>query len=275
MSGRSTPLVIGEYHGPRGRRLAASRRPRRGLRMMFLRSVIALGLGAMLVWTGHWLLNAPVFAVSRVESGPYRFSERQQVERVLANSLGRNIWTLSRTQMAAACSTLPWVRDVRLQRRIPDIAVVTLLEWRPLLAVGDPADPGRDLFLVGDGRVLALPDGQTAPVLPLLVGTELEPEGPDRWRLAGSRPELVLELVAAMAASGLESAVPVDFVRATGDGFVVVLAGGRGSLLVGHDDFLGRLARFLLARPRIPEGAAVDLRFEDRITFVPPGPDQT
>jgi cell division septal protein FtsQ len=275
MSGRGAPLVIGEYHGPRGRRLAAPRRRRRALRLLLVRTFAVLGLGALLVWTGHWLLTAPVFAVVRVESGPYRFSDRHDVEEALGVCLGRNIWTLSRAQVAAACSTLPWVRDVRLERRIPDTAQVTLLEWRPLLAVADPVDPGRELLLVGDGRLLALPDHHPSPVLPLLIGAEVAADGAGRWRLAGRRPAAVLELVAAMAASGLESADPVDFVRATAEGFVLVLAGGRGSLLLGHEDFQGRLARFLLARPRIPEGAAVDLRFEDRITFVPPGSDRT
>jgi cell division septal protein FtsQ len=275
MSTRLPPLVIGEHHGPRGRQLAAFRRSRRPRRRLWLGLGAGLVLVGLLAYGGYWLLTSPLFAVKRIESGPYRFSSRDEVEAALGGCLGRNIWTLSRRHVAAACSTLPWVRDVRLERRIPDTLLVALGEWSPLLAVGDPSLSAGATMLVGDGSVLALPERLDAPILPLLVGGRLEEDGPGRWRLVAPDPHALLELVAAIAATGLESTHAVDFVRATRDGFVLDLQGRTGSLLLGNEDFQARLARYLMARPQIPVGAVVDLRFADRVTIVPPPPDST
>ena len=177
--------------------------------------------------------------------------------------------------MAATFERLPWVREVRLQRRIPDTVTVELTEWRPLLAVSDPEIPGRERLLVGDGRVLDLPAHLDAPGLPLLVGGRLETAPDGAARLVQPTPDDLLTLVAALESSGLESRCPVDFVRATPEGFVLVLQGRAGTLLLGHTDFAARLGRFLIARDRLPDGAAVDLRFEDRITFEPPRSDRS
>ncbi len=268
---RDAPVVIGEYRGPRGRRLATRRRPRRRWRRLLLRLTAAVVLAGACAWGGHWLLTAPAFAVARIEVGPYRFSDRAAVEAALGVCLERNLWTLTRADVAAACAVLPWVREVRLQRRVPATAVVELIEWQPLLGVTCDGDEA-EYFLVGDGRVLGLPDHLTAPALPWLVGASVRPGDTGPRRLQEDDAESVLAVVDALAATGLESVCPVDFVRLTPDGMVLVLQGRTGSLLLGKEDFQQRLARYLLARPRIPEGSLVDLRFEDRITYVPAPP---
>lgn len=266
------PLVIGEYRGPRGRRLATPRRARRRWRRIVLRLAAGFGLVGLLVWGGSWCLTAPVFAVARIETGPYRFSDQAEVEAALGACLGRNLWTLSRRDLAAVCADLPWVREIRLQRRVPDTAIVELVEWQPLLAIACADVPRGECYVIGDGRVLTLPDHLNPPALPVLVGAELAPGAGATRRLAAADSLAALAAVAALAATGLESVCPVDFVRLTAEGLVLVLQGRSGSLLLGHEDFQIRLARYLLARPRIPEGATVDLRFEDRITFVPASP---
>jgi hypothetical protein len=272
---RNEPLVIGRYRGSRGRRLATPTRNGRCLRRAILRAVAGAVVLGLLAAGGRWFLTAPHFAVSRVESGPYRFSNRAQVEAALSVCLDRNIWTLSQKDVVAACAHLPWVRDVLMERRLPDTVVVELIEWQPLLAVAVDEEPNRNLYLIGNGRLLALPDHLHPPVLPLLVG--LRPPHPQdgETALVLDGAMHVLEVFEALAATGLESTCPVDFVRMTADGFVLVLQDPCGSLLLGHEDFQIRLARYLLARPRIPEGSFVDLRFEDRITFVPSSPART
>lgn len=266
---RDAPLIIGEYRGSRGRRLASRRRPHRSWRRRALAVAGVLAVAGALAGAGRWLLTAPVFTVARIEAGPYRFSDREAVQAALGACLQRNIWTLSQRDVAATCAPLPWVREVRLARRIPDTVVVDLIEWQPLLAVSGGATLADDRFLVGDGRVLPLPDHLPPPVLPLLVGATLLTAPDGTSRLPTDEIEPVLAVIEALAETGLESACPVDFVRLTAEGFVLILQGRAGSLLLGREDFRLRLARYLLARPRIPEGSVVDLRFEDRITFVP------
>ncbi len=276
MTQRLAPLVIGEHNGPRGRRLAVAKRAAKPRRIVVLwAAAAALGL-ALLIGAGWWALRSPVFAVARVETGPYRFSERQEVEAALRACLGQNLWRLRGGHVAAALADLPWVEAVRVSRRVPDTVLVALQEWRPLLVVGTAgAAEGHELLLVGDGSVRQLAVQPDSPVLPVLVDCGVAQVAPGRWRLEGCAGPALVELVEAMAATGLEQAAPVDFVRATAEGFVLVLRGRTGSLLVGEEGFADRLTRYLLARARIPAGALVDLRFADRITFVPPDPART
>jgi len=272
---RIPPLVIGEYRGARGRDLAAPRRERPSRRRLVLQSLVIVALAAGLGLGMYWLLTSPVFAVSRIQTGRYRYSERAAVEAALSRCLGRNIWTLSRHDVAAACRALPWVSAVYVRRRIPDTVTVELTEWRPLLGVADPLTGESDKVLAADGRILQVPPHLTVPALPLLVDCRLATYGVGRWQLADQDPGRVLALVAALETTGVESACPVDFVRWTDRGFEIILQGGAGSLVLGTEDFPARLARFLLARDRLPVGAAVDLRFADRITFEPPPPEQS
>jgi hypothetical protein len=49
------------------------------------------------------------------------------------------------------------------------------------------------------------------------------------------------------------------------DGFAIDLQGERGRLLVGAEDFRGRLGRFLLTESKVPNGSLIDLRFHNRV----------
>lgn len=268
-------MTIGAFRGARGRDLARPRRRRCSRRQVVLRVGAVVALLVMLAGGGYWLLTAPFFAVARVESGRFRYSSKQAVDAAFARHLGHNIWTLTRGDIAAACADLPWVREVRLQRRIPDTIVVELTEWRPLLVVASEAAAVGPRILVEDGRVLAAPEHLDVPGLPRLVGCGLVPDDSGYWRLTESDLGSLLALLRAVEETGLESTRPVDFVRRTDDGFVLELQGRSGSLLLGHDDFRRRLSRYLLTHEQIPLGSIVDLRFEDRITFEARRPDRT
>jgi len=267
---KASPLFIGEYRGQRGQRgrsLAATRRKRPSWRRLILRLGAAVLLVGLLGYGGFWLLTSPSFAVARVQSGRYRFSAQEEVEAALSSCLGKNIWTLTRGDVEEAVAGLAWVRSLSLSRQIPDQLTVEFVEWRPLLAVAGDDQGGPERLLVEDGRVLDLPGHLVGPGLPVLVGCRLEADGEGIWRLGETDADTVLDLLAALEASGLEGTVPVDFVSRTEQGFVLVLQDHAGSLLLGNEDFATRLGRYLLARDRIPAGSAVDLRFADRITY--------
>ena len=273
-------LAIGSYRGSRGRDLAAPRRRRRSRRQSLLRSLAVLLTLALLTGGGYWLLTSPVFAVARVESGPFRFSTKAAVDEAFGRVLGHNIWTLRRGDLAAACAGLPWVREVHLRRRLPDELMVQLIEWRPLLEVAAPAGTGEDAgaevrLLVADGRVLAVPAHLDVPGLPVLVGCAAPPGEDGVPRLAEAELTPLLDLVRAVQESGLEAVAPVDFIRRTPEGFVLELQAGIASLQLGHEDFARRLGRYLLAPERVPPGHSVDLRFEQRITIDRTDPDRT
>jgi len=230
---------------------------------------------AILVGGGWWLLNAPQFAVERVESGAYRFTSREQLQQVLSVFLGRNIWRVSSGEVTDAMTELPWVRDLRVIRRLPATIEVDFREWRPLLVVA-PVDGGGQRaeeppqVLVADGRVLPFPDHLALAGLPVLVGVSWAGgnDSGDR-RLDVQHAGAVLDLVSAMEDTGLESVSPVDFLIAKAEGFTIVLQAGGGNLLVGREEFASRLNRYMAARQHLARGLDVDLRFADRITCKP------
>ena len=267
---RTPPLTIGEHRAPRGRDLAAPRRPRSSRRRLWLGvTLTTLGLG-LLAAGAWWLTTATAFAVARVETGRYRFASGPAVEAALGRVLGRNIFTLPTAEVQAAFGDLPWVRDVTLGRRLPDVLTVQLQEWQPRLLLAAAAPGGRARALVAGGRVLAWPEHLPLPALPWLVGAEPQATGAGQWTLAAEPAATITALLEALAATGLEQEVAVDFVRWTPDGVELVLQGDGCRLRLGREDLAGRLQRYLVGRQQVPAGAVVDLRFDDRITFVPP-----
>jgi len=245
-------------------------RPRSRRRLVLRSVLILLGVTAVTV-SVWWLRTSPVFAVSRVESGAYRFTSQEKLETVFSTFLGRNIWTLSGAEVADSLAVMPWVRDLRVRRRLPGSILVDFREWRPLLVIepesGGCSGHGQPLVVVEDGRVLDFPGHLVMPGLPVLVGVDCRQEPGQRWRsLAPEMKDQVLELVAALEASGLETVSPVDFVVARDEGFAIVLQNGRGTLLVGREDFTRRLERYMSARDHLEAGLQMDLRFADRIT---------
>jgi hypothetical protein len=267
MSGPS--LIIGEPTGA-GRRPMA-RRPRRRAprRVIILRSSV---VGAMVVLLGVaacWLLTSSTFAVARVESGPYRYTDERDLQAAFARCLGRNIWTLSTEDVRRQLALLPWVRDLTVRRRLPSSIVVEFQEWRPILALPAAAAGGPPRLLLANGRVLDQPVYLDSPGLPLLVDASLIEDPAGGWRLLDPEASCVLSLTEALATTGLEAVAPVDFVLCRPEGFQVVLQSKQGSLQVGREDFRERLERYLLTRAKVPAGVQVELRFRDRVSFLP------
>lgn len=257
---------------------AVRRRAPRRRGPLLLRLGLLLLAAALLAALGWWLLTAELFAVTRVETGAYRFTSQAQLETALGSLLGRNIWRVQQADAAAALGHLPWIDELRLARRLPGTLTVEFTEWRPLLAV-EPADPrGSDpelQVLVGDGRVLAFPSRLPAAGLPVLVGVKAPRDSLGTRRLAGAQLPQVLELLAAIESTGLETAVPVDFLVARTEGFAIVLQDGRGTLLVGREEFADRLQRYMVGRDHLEPGLEVDLRFRDKITVRRPDEPRT
>jgi len=267
-----TPAAT-ERRQARSQAFAVRRSPQRRWRPPLVKAAgVTLGIAAV-VAGAVWLLTADLFAVSRVETGPYRFTDQARLDQALAELLHRNIWRVGGADVTTALAPLPWIRQVHVARRLPATLKLELTEWRPLLEVvpQDASGAGDGpLVLVADGRVLAFPAQLPAPGLPVLVGLAAPPDSTGVRRLASDQLSLTLEVLEAMAATGLEAAAPVDFLVARSDGFAIVLQDGRGRLLVGRTAFAERLERYMVARDHLEEGLEVDLRFDERITVRQP-----
>ena len=234
-------------------------------------------LAVALLGGGAWALTqSGLFAVSRIETGAYRFTDEHQLKVALSPLLGRNLWTVAQPDLDAAVTRLPWVRQVYMQRRWPRAVAVELVEWRPLLVVAEPGAPAGapTLVLVDDGRVLPFPANMMAPALPVLTGVVVERSAGGPARLPQDLAPATLELVSAFESTGLDAVTPVDFVVARPDGFGIVLSKDAdqvsyGTLLVGREQFADRISRYLTAREHIERNLEIDLRFKDRLTVRP------
>ncbi len=223
----------------------------------------------------YWALHTPVFAVTRIETGSYRFTSPAALDSVLGNFLGRNLFSLGSSEVADSMATLAWVRDLRVQRRLPRVLAVDFREWRPLAVVAQQDLPvsiqGRNWVLGENGRILEFPGELEVPALPTLMGCRFRSSGAQGNDVAildegDNGGEMLLELFQAMAEVGLESVAAVDFVVVRPEGCAIVLEGSQGRLQVGRKDFRSRLERYLTARPHLEPGLEVDLRFADRVT---------
>ncbi len=240
------------------------KKPRRRVWLKLSAVVLMLGFISGGVFYG---LNSNYFSIVRVESGSYRFTVQDELDQVLSGCLGSNIWSLSETQVADSLSSLPWVKDLKVFKRLPGTLEVDFREWRPVLALDIQSSQGQALVMVEDGRVLEFPAHLPTASLPVLVGVSCVRDSIDGiLRLDYKWSSEVLELVDALASTGLETTGPVDFLVARPEGFAIVLEKGQGRLLVGRENFAERLTRFMAARDHLEPGLQMDLRFQDRIT---------
>jgi cell division septal protein FtsQ len=262
--------MIGDPHGLSERRVLARRHRRRQARSDRGR-LIAVAIGGLIVAGGAQLAaRSDLFAVARVASNRYRFTDEAVLEREFGRYLGRNLWRVRPAELHSTLVALPWIRDVRVTRRWPATLEVALVEWEPLAFIAAGSVAGRtDLVLRGDGSVVPLPEDLPPPALPVLIGVSLDVLGEQAWRLSGDSAGRILALLRAIRETGIESSTPVDFLVAHRDGYDIVLQEGRERLRVGTEDFARRLRKYLVARDRIPDGMLVDLRFEDRVAYRP------
>ncbi len=265
-------LMIGETTLDSRRSLATRRRSRRiGWRHLVKPVTIVLASAVGIAILGHWLLTASLFAIDRVETGRYRYTDPVPLEKCLSSVLGRNIWAYRAKDMKSALQVLPWVREVRVRKILPASLRIDLLEWQPVLTVSPRGAPPQaaasEYVLLANGCVVAFPGDMTPPALPVLAEVKLEPAGPGQWRLQGIGTESVLDLATAIAVTGLEATSAVDFILPQEDGFAVVLRENQRKLQVGREEFTARLLNYIVAKERLQTTADLDLRYRGQIIF--------
>jgi cell division septal protein FtsQ len=265
-------FAIGERPVHRNSPLAVRRR-QRSRHPGWLVSATLLGTVVAVTLLLAWLLTSPFFRVVRIEAGPYRYTDQAALETILRAGLGQNIWTYGRSGLRERIEALDWVRRVQIVRHPPACLKVKVAEWQPLLVIA-PAEaqtgqgPGTDRVLLADGQVVRWPAHLPLSTLPHLVGVELVGQaagGP--WQLPVEQSAKVLELMSAVTQTGIEMSAPIDFVVVCQDGLALDLRGARRRLLLGEEDFTGRLRLFLLAKDEVAAGPVIDLRYRNRLSI--------
>jgi len=120
-------------------------------------------------WAGYrWLTTAEIFQVAGIDvAGTVRISN-EDIRSVAEQFTGRNIFRVDIAGAAREAAANPWVKDVRIERRLPN-RIRMVFEERTPRAVLQAAN-GRYL-MDGDGVVIApVREGdQTAAVLPTVA----------------------------------------------------------------------------------------------------------
>lgn len=169
--------VIGRVLAAQQRRfrpIGTRRLARWGLTLAILGAALGCGLlGWMGVQGYHALLDAPLFAISRIEIEGLRHLNRSQVLNAAGLTLGQPVLRLDRQAVRRRLQQLPWLRGVEVVRELPNAVRIRVQERKPLALVRLPG-PGQGDYLIDDSGVVLEPwAGEGEAGLPLITGIEV------------------------------------------------------------------------------------------------------
>ena len=161
----STARIHTDPRISRRRRAVARTRRRRVL------TRLALTAGAAaLVWLAFF---SPLLAVTEVKLSGAQHTSASEVQSVVGLDSSDNLLLVSTSEIAQRMKTLPWVKSVTVDRKLPGTVKVSVTERKAaaFLAVGD-----EHFTLDRKARVLAA--GAVGEGLPVLAGLQMEAPEP-------------------------------------------------------------------------------------------------
>jgi cell division protein FtsQ len=177
----------------------------------------------------------------------YERVSAEQVRSAVAPQLGRGFFAIDLAQVRSSIAALPWVEQVEVRKRWPDLIEVTLREHRPY------ARWGRDRLLSDRGALFSATGQELLQGLPEL-------EGPD------ARVAEVVALHAQAQKTFAGTGLAVTGVRLSARGSWSLALGNGARIVVGRADPEPRLQRLVRVLPQLLSGAAqpferIDLRY--------------
>ena len=218
----------------------------------------------------QFLIQDPRFALGggdtdtpAVEIAGAAHASRTQIQRVFAIDAGRSVYLLPLTERRETLRTVDWVKDASIARLWPNRIVVSVKERKPVAFL--PLSASKFAMIDEDGVIL--PPAADRFALPVLRG--IKPSDPitERRDRVHRMQKLVHELGDASRNLSEIDVSDRDNLKATEprDGHMI-------TLLMGDHDFAARYQNFVnyytAIKRRLPNGATLDLRLDDRITVV-------
>jgi cell division protein FtsQ len=234
------------------RNAAAPVRRSAGLSIWFNRALILFGVSVVAAAGTQAYLTLKVLPVQRITvTGELEHTQAQAVQDMVQPGLAGGFLNADLQQIRRQLEGLPWIYEASVRRRWPAALEIHVVEETPI------ARWGEDGFLNHEGGVFRSPKGAEWSSLPRLSGP------------AGSAPSLMaryLRLVEILAPLGL----PVVQLAVDERGQVEAVLDGGMELVLGKDDFLERLHRFVVVYTselsgRREEIERVDLRYTSGI----------
>jgi hypothetical protein len=227
-----------------------------GFKQTVIRSLSALFFAAI-VAGGYMLLNSSLFTISKIKTYNVHFVDESEVNDILSACLGCNIWKIDIDSVAVKIEDLPWVKGVRIGRRLPSALNVNVEEWEPAILMST----GENIMgLIENGNFQKINKTEQVLELPMFIN-KLKPSNlPTETECA-----LLQKLIWSIDSIDFEKKFPVDFMILSEDGFSIVLQGSRNTLLLGDAEFDYKLKRYLMVTHEVTDNSIVDLRFDQQV----------
>lgn len=275
-SARNTGPRLNQWKGARASQ-AADQRQQAHREKLFSRGRQVLRVGqwmiglAALAWGLTFVTRemGPVLQewleIQSVEVEGIHHVTKPEVEELLALKPGMGLHQVSVSFLAERVRTHSWIKDAVVERRLPHVLHVTILERTPAAIIRT----GVDHWLSDeDGHLLAKLGSQDDPTLPLLVGLEskLLLLGDPRARTAVQSGVVLAKLIA----NTIEGRVEVDLANPSN----VVASTDGVRFQFGNDSLVGQWERFQKVKPsfravafdgRKREASEIDLRYDNRV----------
>lgn len=146
------------------KRVSMGRGPRRGpsdltaalIRVMVI--VLVTG-GCYLGWIGYqWAAHSRTFQIAGVDVTGARHLSKDELQNIAGVFTGQSIFKVSLDEAAQRARALPWVRDARLHRQLPNRISMTLSERTPVAVL----DSGSGRYLIDDEGVVIVREAAAA-----------------------------------------------------------------------------------------------------------------
>jgi cell division protein FtsQ len=142
--------------------------------------VVLVTGGCYLGWIGYqWAARSETFQVAGVDVTGARHLSKDELQNIAGAFTGQSIFKVSLDEAAQRARALPWVRDVRLYRHLPNRISMTVSERTPAAVL----DSGSGRYLIDNEGVVivreaaAVTDAQVLPVV-AISGCRAQPGHP-------------------------------------------------------------------------------------------------
>lgn len=213
------------------------------------RIIILVGAGVVVAAAVQAYLTLQAIPVQRISvTGELEHTQTEAVQEMIQPALVGGFLKADLQHIRDQLEELPWIYQATVQRKWPNALEIHVVEQLPIARWGESG------FLNHEGEVFHSGNDQQGQSLPLLQG----PEGTERTLMVSY--QRIIEILAPLHLAVLQLVVDDR------GQMEVVLAGGM-RVLLGSDDFLERMHRFVAIyraelAARVAEVERVDMRYE-------------
>lgn len=213
------------------------------------RIIILTGAGVVMAAALQAYITLQAIPVERISvTGELEYTQTERIQDMIQPALVGGFLRADLQRIRQQLEELPWIYQATIQRRWPNALEIHVIEQLPIARWGGSG------FLNHEGEVFQSDSDHDGHALPLLQG----PDGAAKTMMAGY--QRVVEILAPLHLEVAQLAVDER-------GQVEVVLKGGMQLILGNEDFLERMHRFVAIyrtqlAVRAEEVERVDLRYE-------------